>query len=363
MRVDDVRRRFHVIGKVTDLPADPAGRKRSAIEGLCRVVGDTVGVAVSGGNDGAGPQQPHELIEQRRAARQVSATLDPRPQGQRNRDATSSVRKPFHMRPRELAFTIVELLVVIAIVALLVALLLPSLRAARLASRRTLCAARVRELTAASTMYQLDHRAFPRPEANAVMGEVIPHFIHLSLLNALAPYLGHRDLPESAAVDELADVVQCPFAQDFDQPSIRGPFAFPGGVVMNVGYQYTAGLDEMHNSGVVLRAGRVPALRGQRRGVVWSDELMWYGGGGLPFLPPAEPCYAYLHVASAIPNNGLGLTDTRPLLGQHRGWSDGSVEWVKASEIDLEPADAGRNGNGPAYKLGTGLTASVYVWF
>ena len=266
------------------------------------------------------------------------------------------------MRPRNGGFTVVELLVVVAVVALLVALLLPALRAARLASKQTLCASRVRQLTVAATMYHLDHRAFPRPESIAVMGEVIPHFVHLPLL-ALAPYLGTVELPETDAVSELPDGVQCPFAQDFDQPSMRGPFPFPGGVVMNVGYQYTLGLDELHGSGVVLRPQHVAGLRGQRRGVVWSDELMWYAGGGLPFLPPAEPCFAYLHVASAIPNNGLGLTHTRPLLGQHRGWSDGSVEWVKAGDIDMEPEDVGRHGNGPAYKLSTGPMASVYVWF
>ena len=57
------------------------------------------------------------------------------------------------------------------------------------------------------------------------------------------------------------------------------------------------------------------------------------------------------------------LSDTRPLLGQHRVWSDGSVAWVKGSEMDLAPADVGRNGNGPSYKLSFGATASVYAWF
>ena len=59
----------------------------------------------------------------------------------------------------------------------------------------------------------------------------------------------------------------------------------------------------------------------------------------------------------------MGFSDTAPLLGQHRAWSDGSVEWVKASEMDLTPADAGRNGNGPSYKLSFGMAASAYAWF
>jgi len=90
----------------------------------------------------------------------------------------------------------------------------------------------------------------------------------------------------------------------------------------------------------------------------------WYAGAGIPFLPPGEPSYAYLHFASGTPFNGLGYADTNPLLGQHRAWSDGSVEWVKASEIDLAPADVGPNGNGPSYKLSFGsASASTYGWF
>ena len=268
------------------------------------------------------------------------------------------------MRCRRRGFSLVELLVVIAIVAVLIGILLPAVRAARLASRRTLCASRLHELTAACVQYHLDHRAFPRPECTAVMGEVIPHLIAFPLLNGLAPYLNHRELPDTAGLGDLPPIAQCPFAEDFEQPNIRGPIPLPGGPFANLGYQYTVGLDELRNGhGVVLRPGHVASVRGNRRGVVWSDEVGWYGGSGIPFFPPGEPSYAYLHIASGAAYNGLGFSDTVPLLGQHRAWSDGSVEWVKASEMDLTPADVGRNGNGPSYKVSFGATASVYAWF
>ena len=268
------------------------------------------------------------------------------------------------MRWRRGGFSLVELLVVIAILAVLIGLLLPAVRAARLASRRTLCASRLHEVTAACVEYHLDHRAFPHPDLTAVMGEVIPHFIGVPLLNSLAPYIGHRELDETATLGDLPFVAQCPFAEDFDQPYIRGPVPLPGGPYINIGFQYTTGLDEVRNShGVVLRPGRVASLRGNCRGVVWSDELEWYAGSGLPFFPPGEPSYAYFHFASGVPYNGLGYRDTAPLLGQHRAWSDGSVEWVKASEMDLAPADVGQNGNGPSYKISFGTMASVYAWF
>ena len=269
------------------------------------------------------------------------------------------------MRCARRGFTVVELLVVIAILAVLMGILVPAARAARLASRRTLCASRLHELTAACVGYHVDHRAFPHPNSTrAAMGEVIPHMIGYSLLNLMAPYLNHAELRETAGLGDVPPLVQCPFAEDFEQPYIRGPIPLPGGPFVNTGYQYTVGLDELRNShGVVLRVGHVASVRGNRRGVVWSDELGWYGGSGIPFMPQGEPSYAYLHVTSGFPYNGLGLRDTVPLLGQHRAWSDGSVEWVKASEMDLAPADVGRNGNGPSYKIASGATAAAYAWF
>jgi prepilin-type N-terminal cleavage/methylation domain-containing protein len=268
------------------------------------------------------------------------------------------------MPSRKGGFSLVELLVVIAILAVLIGILLPAVRAARLASKRTVCASRLHELTAACVQYQLDHRQFPHPDSTAIMGEVIPHMIGYPLLNALAPYLNHRELPETAGLGDLPPVAQCPFAEDFDQPNIRGPIPLPGGPFVNIGYQYTVGLDELRNAhGVVLRPGHVASVRGNRRGVVWSDEVGWYAGSGVPFLPPGDASYAYLHVASGFAYNGVGLSDTAPLLGQHRAWSDGSVEWVKAAEMDLAPADEGPNSSGPSYKLSFGPMASTYAWF
>jgi prepilin-type N-terminal cleavage/methylation domain-containing protein len=265
---------------------------------------------------------------------------------------------------RRSGFSLVELLVVIGILAILVGILLPALRAARLASRRTLCASRLHELTAACVNYQLDHRALPDANATAVMGEVIPHLIAYPLLNALAPYLNCRELHETDGLGDLPPVDQCPFAEEFEQPYIRGPVPLPGGPFVNIGYQYTAGLDELHGGhGVVLRPAHVASLRGNRRGVVWSDEVGWYGGSGIPFFPPGQPSYAYLHLASGVAYNGVGFSDAAPLLGQHRAWSDGSVEWVKRSEMDLAPSDVGRNGDGPSYKISFGPAAAVYAWF
>jgi prepilin-type N-terminal cleavage/methylation domain-containing protein/prepilin-type processing-associated H-X9-DG protein len=61
-------------------------------------------------------------------------------------------------RRRDAAFTLVELLVVIGIIAVLVSLLLPSMTAARDASRRVVCLSQLRQLQHAQAMYNQEFK-------------------------------------------------------------------------------------------------------------------------------------------------------------------------------------------------------------
>jgi prepilin-type processing-associated H-X9-DG protein/prepilin-type N-terminal cleavage/methylation domain-containing protein len=77
---------------------------------------------------------------------------------------------------RTVGFTLVELLVVIGIIALLISILLPALSAARQASQRTACGAKLHSLLIAAGVHATDHKGFYplTGELNGDAGNCLP---------------------------------------------------------------------------------------------------------------------------------------------------------------------------------------------
>jgi prepilin-type N-terminal cleavage/methylation domain-containing protein len=136
---------------------------------------------------------------------------------------------------RRHAFTLIELLVVIGIIGVLIAVLLPVIASARVAARNTQCAARLHELTAACTLYLHDYRAYPERAYVPLQDDVLPNIIPLKLLNRLGRYLGYGELDEALQLWQVPPIVQCPFAEQMDAATVRGPVPLPGGTVVVTG--------------------------------------------------------------------------------------------------------------------------------
>jgi prepilin-type N-terminal cleavage/methylation domain-containing protein len=266
------------------------------------------------------------------------------------------------VRKERRGFTLVELLVVIGIVGLLVGLLLPALQRARRAAKRTACAARMVELGRACTFYLGDYRQYPPPQRLPTTPYLVPKFTDFALINQMSKYLAYAPLTPAARLDDVPERVQCPYMYDLYLPAIRGPAAFGADVIVMNGYVYAGRVDEPgHDSGgVLLRHGRAADARGKHRAVLWADDVTWYDGAGLGFLPTGGACYAYFHNSRGNRFNGVGYLDADALEGQHVGWTDGSVEWVNVADMGIRGHP---HEESAAYKIVHGGRNAFYVWF
>ncbi len=95
---------------------------------------------------------------------------------------------------RKRGFTLIELLVVVSIIALLMAMLLPSLKSARQAAKRTLCLANMRGLEQAHWMYLTDHDGALIQAGLAHAGEVDSD---VAWIKTLQKYYGNEILAKS----------------------------------------------------------------------------------------------------------------------------------------------------------------------
>lgn len=285
------------------------------------------------------------------------------------------------MRPRRRAFTIIELLIVIGILAILTAIILPVLWKARAAAMKVICSARLRDLTLATTMYQQQNRVYPQPMQKVTPGagqatlRPAPQRISGDLLNQLRAYLTFPEVTSATLVHELPPFVQCPFVEG--ETDSRGPFvtASPDSSAYYTGYGYLGRLSEVAvatapapgssltsgkspasplgpllplplpiqlpnlplingllpvlEPGIELKPGRAADARQSKRALLWVDNVYQTDTKG--------PSWQYSHTRAAIRGRGSVLyKDPSELLGQHRAFTDGSVEWIKSGHEELQ---------------------------
>lgn len=234
-------------------------------------------------------------------------------------------------------FSLVELLVVIGIIALLIGILLPALNRARGAAQQTVCANRLRQLATASEIYLGQHRRYPEPSYAPAWGGVFPSGLSQGQLDGLSRVLKTPAAAPPAPVGELPPVFVCPARQQLEMFTDPDTTTY-GTPVWVTGYMYIAGVDDksINPNGVVIHPERVPRGRGRTRGVLWADTLFLLEVGG------TFQGYGYFHISAAQRfNAAFGTTmDSGGCRGQHRCWTDGSVEWVARERINLDPTQA-----------------------
>ena len=101
-------------------------------------------------------------------------------------------------RVQRLGFTLIELLIVVAIIATLAAMLLPALRSAREAARKSVCSNNLRQLYIATINYASDNGDWLPPQLTlSCTGETAPM---VRWMLKLSPYLGYLGPPITATI-------------------------------------------------------------------------------------------------------------------------------------------------------------------
>jgi prepilin-type N-terminal cleavage/methylation domain-containing protein len=124
--------------------------------------------------------------------------------------------------PRRLsnrAFTLIEILVVVGIIAVLLAILLPTVSRARAVSKRTKCAAHLRDVGAQFQMYLNDSKS-KLPRVNTMPSIVPPLSPGPSLVELLEPYhKGAKGVFEcpADAIKEVEPAAPAGFERYFDR--------------------------------------------------------------------------------------------------------------------------------------------------
>jgi type II secretory pathway pseudopilin PulG len=264
--------------------------------------------------------------------------------------------------------TLVELLVVAGLIALLIAILLPVLRSARNVAHNTVCTSRLRDLAVAAQMYRQDFGRYPEPcrydppPGATAKAKILPHQVQRRLLNDMRSYLKYPLIEPATPAARLPHHVQSPAAEKV--PNGRGPkknhVAEPEHYY--TGFNYFGRLDEAsviagagmevsQDTPLLLKPDRPAVASGSERRVIWADDLHHsVAEGGL---------WRFVHSRGGG-NGGQPFTyhDVNLLQGQHRAYTDGSVEWMSARELSVQAPDTDRPNGDASYRVD-----QVYWWF
>lgn len=251
------------------------------------------------------------------------------------------------MKRVQKAFTLIELLVVIAIIALLMAVVIPSLRAAKEKSKRTLCKSNMRQIVVGALAYALSNDGcVPRSSIKCMS---IPYWWHdESMVQPLLPYIGgsmkiatcpsNNYLSESGAGREKA---------------VRGGFAYHDGTChswcsyftnMWSGYMvWLPGLGEVSAGGLTDEDGNLSTFHGtwleshpsaalsklqlsSSSSIVIADRTIMFYGGGYNLIESNHLVDGGISILINTPSDAL-----KYIVGGNRVYADGSANWVTPS--------------------------------
>jgi len=219
-------------------------------------------------------------------------------------------------------FTLLELLVVVVVISILAVLTVPAVVKTIRTAKRTDSMNNMRNFVLADTLYFADRGEFPPMEG------FVPSTITRDRLKIVADYC-NLPLPPGPVTTwpkrkQQPKWINCPMARD---SGYAEGITLGGGVY--TGYLYVGRIEEsnMVVSGMasLLLPEHSANRKNTRRGVLWASILGEFKTGD----PRRFECFHYTTL--------FAYRDFRfhqeELDGIHRGWSDGSADWLPAKKI------------------------------
>jgi prepilin-type N-terminal cleavage/methylation domain-containing protein len=253
---------------------------------------------------------------------------------------------------RRPGFTLVELMVSMAILAVLLASLIPLVGGARAAALKVVCTSRLKDLAFATSQYFHDNggvyplqpgttltpaaagtiKADSSLSPSSLLTTPKPTDMDPAFLNLFAEYLRYPKISTNAPASDLPHAVQCPTMEDApDAPRVLYADLALTRPTMYTGYAYCVRPHDktLAPGTTLLRPDHVAELKSATTSVLWADDIHWSA-------LDAEWGFAHSVPRAAHGHRLLSFAAPAGLLGQHVAHGDGHVEWVAASEIDLD---------------------------